>query len=318
MKQTHVFKRLCVALLCGALLLPTVPAQAQTEDRLSFVATNFPAYDLARALSCGTADIKLLLPPGSESHSYEPSPQDIIAIQNADLFLYTGGESDHWVEEILRSLGSDAPRAFRMADHVALLNEELSRSMQAHPDHEQQEHEEAEIDEHVWTSPRNVMEIARALNAELCTLAPMHSVDYTSALSDYLSQLTALDEAFVQIVAQGKRDLIIFGDRFPFRYFAATYGLRYDAAFPGCSEDSEPSVRTVVSLIDTVREQHIPVIFYIEYSSCRTADILVEETGAQKRLFHSCHTVSAEEMANGATYLSLMWQNADALKEALS
>ena len=111
---------------------------------------------------------------------------------------------------------------------------------------------------------------------------------------------------------------MIFGDRFPFRYFANAYHLRYDAAFPGCSEDSEPSVRTVISLIDTVREQQIPVIFYIEFSSRRTADILAEETGAKPLLFHSCHNVSAQEIEAGATYLSLMWQNTEALKEALN
>ena len=111
---------------------------------------------------------------------------------------------------------------------------------------------------------------------------------------------------------------MIFGDRFPFRYFAAAYGLRYDAAFPGCSEDSEPSVRTVISLVDTVREQEIPVIFYIEFSSRRTADILAEETGAKPLLFHSCHNVSAEEIAAGASYLTLMRQNVQTLKEALN
>ena len=118
-------------------------------------------------------------------------------------------------------------------------------------------------------------------------------------------------------MANGKRDLIVFGDRFPFRYFAHDYHLRYDAAFPGCSEDSEPSVRTVISLVDTIRAEQIPVIFYIEFSSRKTADVLAEETGAKELLFHSCHNVSAEELDAGATYLSLMWNNVAALKEAL-
>lgn len=315
-------KTLCTALLCALLLTPVVHAQEAPPSQellpLALVATNFPAYDFARSLAAGTAEVRLLLPPGSESHSYEPTPHDIIAIQNADLFLYTGGESDHWVDEILLSMGAEAPRTFRMTDHVALLSEELSESM-LKPQHEHSEgHEQEEMDEHVWTSPRNVMEIVRALCDELCSLRVEYTANYQAATADYLTQLQALDGAFSQIVAEGKRDLVVFGDRFPFRYFAADYGLRYDAAFPGCSEDSEPSVRTVVSLIDIVREQQIPVIFYIEYSGRRTADILAEETGAKERLFHSCHTVSAEDMANGATYLNLMWQNTNALKEALN
>lgn len=314
----------CLA-LCLALALAAPCAALAAEPRsgarnLTLLATVFPAYDFARQLACGTADIRLLLPPGSESHSYEPSPQDIIAIQNADLFLYTGGESDHWVEEILESLGGGAPRAFRLTDCVPLLAEEASASMQAGEghDHDHDGHEEAELDEHVWTSPKNAMRIAQSLSGVLCELAPSNAQLYTQALADYLLELEALDAAFTQTVAEGKRDLILFGDRFPFRYFAHDYCLRYDAAFPGCSEDSEPSVRTVMSLINTIREQDVPVVFYIEFSSRRTADILAEETGAKPLLFHSCHNVSAQELQAGATYLSLMWQNVSALKEALN
>lgn len=266
-------------------------------------------------LAGDTAQVRLLLPPGSESHSYEPSPRDIIDIQQADLFLYAGGESDHWVEEILASMGDNAPRTFRLTDCVTLLAEETSASMEQ----EAHEHgqEEAEMDEHVWTSPKNAMLIVQQLCATLCDIAPQNTQAYEGALSTYLADLKGLDAAFEETVANGKRDLIVFGDRFPFRYFAHDYHLRYDAAFPGCSEDSEPSVRTVISLVDTIRAEQIPVIFYIEFSSRKTADVLAEETGAKELLFHSCHNVSAEELDAGATYLSLMWNNVAALKEAL-
>ena len=294
----------CVALLCA-------PAVHASQEPLSIVCTIFPAYDFARQLAGDTAQVTLLLPPGGDCHSYEPSPRDIIRIQEADLFLYGGGESDHWVEEILSSMGDDAPRAFRLTDCVTLLAEETTESMEAH-------HEEAEMDEHVWTSPKNAMRIVEDLSAALCEIAPENADAYGAALTGYLGELEALDAAFEETVAQGKRDLIVFGDRFPFRYFAHDYHLRYDAAFPGCSEDSEPSVRTVISLVETVRAEQVPVIFYIEFSSRKTADILAEETGAKPLLFHSCHNVSAQELEAGATYLSLMWQNVSALKEALN
>ena len=302
-------------------LLPAMPSHAENE-RLQILASVFPACDFARTIAGETAEVKLLLPPGSESHSYEPTPQDIISIQNADLFLYIGGESDHWIEEILASMGKNAPRTFKLMDCVELLAEQTSKSMEHHHAHEHGEdcdhaHEAAEMDEHVWTSPRNVMLIASSLCGVLSELRPQNASVYHNACEVYLDELQALDEAFRQVTEEGQRDLIIFGDRFPLRYFAAAYGLHYDAAFPGCSEDSEPSVRTVISLVDTVREQKIPVIFYIEFSSRRTADILAEETGAKPLLFHSCHNVSAEEIENGATYLKLMWQNVEALKEAL-
>lgn len=316
-------------LLCLMICFPF--SSGAEEHFLSIIASNFPAFDFARSLTGDTADVKLLLPPGSESHSYEPTPQDIIAIQNCDLFIYTGGESDSWIEAILASMGADAPETFRMSDCVTLLASQTTASMEhshshdhneelecSDPDHVHEEGHLHEMDEHVWTSPKNVMLIASALAETLGKLNPALASVYSSNHAAYQAELAELDAAFEAIIAAGKRDLIIFGDRFPLRYFADAYHLRYDAAFPGCSEDSEPSVRTVISLVDIVREQQIPAIFYIEFSSRRTADILAEETGAKPLLFHSCHNVSAEKIEAGATYLSLMWQNTEALKEALN
>lgn len=318
--------------LLTCLMMLLSPAAFAEEEPLSIIAINFPCYDFARELAGSTANIRMLLPPGSESHSYEPTPQDIIAIQSCDLFIYTGGESDNWIESILASLDDEAPAAFRLSDCVTLLAAEETASMEhTHPhaleeectdeshnhthSHEAHQHE---MDEHVWTSPKNVKLIIDSLRHKLCEIDPANENVYSEKAAAYQAELTVLDETFEQIVASGKRDLLIFGDRFPFRYFAAAYDLRYDAAFPGCSEDSEPSVRTVISLVDTVRAEKIPTIFYIEFSSRRTADILAEETGAKPLLFHSCHNVSAEEIEAGATYLSLMWQNTEALKEALN
>lgn len=310
-------------LLC---VMMVVSPSLADDKPFSIIAANFPCYDFARTLAGSQANVQMLLPPGSESHSYEPTPQDIIAIQSSDLFIYTGGESDSWIESILASMGDQAPRTFRLSDCVSLLASETTASMDhthehdedcADPDHAHEEHHH-EMDEHVWTSPKNVMLIVEALRSVLCEMLPESAAIVTEAADAYLAELRELDHAFESIGAEGSRDLLIFGDRFPFRYFAAAYGLRYDAAFPGCSEDSEPSVRTVISLVDTVRAQEIPAIFYIEFSSRRTADILAEETGAKPLLFHSCHNVSAEEIESGATYLSLMWQNTEALKEALN
>ena len=322
-------KKLCSFLLCLMMLFPCVVSAEGAK--LSIIATNFPAFDFARSIAGSTANVHLLLPPGSESHSYEPTPQDIIAIQNCDLFVYTGGESDSWIEDIISSMGQDAPHTFRMADCVTMLASETTASMEhsyshshneewecSDPDHVHEEGHHHEMDEHVWTSPKNAIHIVNALKETLCTLNPTHSSLYSAACEAYQAELIKLDETFESIIASGLRRQIIFGDRFPFRYFAAAYDLDYDAAFPGCSEDSEPSVRTVISLVDTVRAQNIPVVFYIEFSSRRTADILAEETGAKPLLFHSCHNVSREEIESGVSYLSLMWQNTEALKEALN
>lgn len=294
-------------------------SQAAKAETLYVLTSNFPAFDFARSVAGSEVQVEMLLPPGSESHSFEPTPKDMIAIQSADLFIYTGGESDTWIENLLQSLGDEAPKTLRMSDCVTTLHEEHTESMEHHHVHADPAHQHhEEMDEHVWTSPRNAMKIAQTISEQLCLLQPENQIVFENNLNSYLSKLNELDKLFHQIVAEGKRSTIIFGDRFPMRYFAAEYHLSYDAAFPGCSEDSEPSVRTVISLVDKVRKEEIPVVFYIEFSSRRTADILAEETGAKPLLFHSCHNISADELASGATYLSLMHQNAEVLKEALN
>lgn len=319
-----LFPRGALPVAAGAAIAEQNSQPSESADKLQIVATIFPAFDFARVLTGDAADVFMLLPPGGDSHSYEPTPQDMISIQNADLFIYTGGESDAWIERILASLGQNAPQTFRMMDCVTALYEERSASMEdeAHDHAEEGDHaEEAdheEMDEHVWTSPKNAKRIVSALQETLSAVAPDRAALFAGNAEAYQGELDALDKTFEEIVANGKRRLIVFGDRFPFRYFAAAYGLHYDAAFPGCSEDSEPSVKTVMGLVQAIEREQVPAVFYIEFSSRKTADIIAEETGAKELLFHSCHTVSAEELEAGASYLSLMRLNADALREALN
>ena len=305
---------LALALTLGFAPAATLGEAGASGDRPRVVATIFPAYDLARAVGGERAEVSMLLPPGAESHSYEPSPRDIRDIAQADLFVYNGGESDHWVDSILSSLGDEAPRTLRMTDCVALVPEELKAGMQAEAE---DEHGETEMDEHVWTSPRNAAMIARAIAQALCDVDAAFSADYEARLAAYEQELAALDARFQAIVDGGARRVVVFGDRFPLRYFADAYGLDYFAAFPGCSAESEPSAQTLAFLIDKVRAEGIPVVFYIEFSAHRAADVIAEETGAQTRLFHGCHNVSLDELDAGATYLSLMTANALALEEAL-
>ncbi|MBE5801456.1 MAG: zinc ABC transporter substrate-binding protein [Clostridiales bacterium] len=320
-RRESIRKRLLGVLAAWMLAVCILPGGAVADEPLQIVATVFPGFDFARQVAGEEAQVTMLIPAGSDSHSYEPSPRDLLMIQNADLFIYTGGESDDWIERILTSMGEDAPCTLRMMDVVTVLEEEHSANMEPvhNHDHAHHDHEHSdEMDEHVWTSPRNAMAIVEAVADKLSSLRPEAETVFWDNAVRYIGQISLVDQAFRQVVAEGQRTLVIFGDRFPLRYFAAEYGLCYDAAFPGCSEDSEPSVRTVISLVDTVRREQIPVVFYIEYSSQKTARILAEETGATTLLFHSCHTVSAQEIENGTTYVSLMWNNVDALKEALN
>ena len=268
-------------------------------------------------------DVTLVVPAGRETHSFEPTPMDVIRISQADVFIYNGGESEQWVTDILDAAGEDIPCVLSMMDAAELHEEELVEGMQSgtsahdHHDHDEDE-EEIEYDEHIWTSPVTAMALCRAITDGLCQADPDHADSFRARLTDYLAALGALDGTFREIVAEGSRNLLVFGDRFPLLYFCREYGLDYRAAFHGCAGDTEPSLTTLKYLIDLVNEQHIPVVYTIELSSRKVAKAIAETTGAQVRTFHSCQTVSRAEFDAGVTYLQLMEANADVLREGLS
>ena len=301
-----------LAMLCA--LLSGCGAQSEPEgEGISVVATVFAPYDFARQLVGERGEVTLLLSPGSEAHSYEPSPKDIIEIQNCDLFIYVGGVSDAWVSDVLESVGGEV-RTVTLMDCVELLEEEHVEGMEVDED----EHEgEIEYDEHVWTSPRNAELICEKIAAALCEVDPEGAEEYGTALESYCAQLDELDAAFTEVVENGVRDTVVFGDRFPLLYFAKAYGLNYYAAWPGCADEAEPSAATVTFLIDKVKAEGIPVVFHIELSNEDMADTICNETGAKKMLFSACHNVTRAQFDAGVTYLELMWQNVDALREAL-
>ena len=317
-------RRILSALLALGLLLSlaacgagggAAAAEGQSNKSLTVVTTLFPAYDFARELCGGRCEIVLLVPPGAETHSYEPTPQDLLRIQSCDLLICNGGESEAWLDTLL----DGADRAFAvlsMLDCVDALEEEHKEGMQRIREEEAGE-DEIEYDEHVWTSPRNAAVICRAICEELCALDEAGAEEYRGNCESYCAKLDELDAAFRDIVAEARGNCLIFADRFPARYFVEEYGLDYFAAFPGCADDTEPSARTVAFLIDRVRGQNIPAVLYIEYSNQKMADVVCEDTGCGKRLFHTCHTVSAGDLENGATYLGLMWANTESVKEAL-
>lgn len=303
-----------LAVLAGCGTPDGAPAEKTEQDGPAVVATLFPAYDFARAILGGRGELTLLVPPGAETHGFEPTPQDLLRIESCDLLVGNGGESEAWLETLLDGREGGF-RTLLMLGCVDALEEEKTEGMQA--PREEDDGDGIEYDEHVWTSPRNARRICEAICAELCALDPEGAEQYRANCAAYCAELDALDAAFREIAAQGRLDTLIFADRFPARYFVEEYGLRYFAAFPGCADDTEPSARTVAFLIDRVREQEVPAVLYIEYSNEKMADVVCEETGCKKLLFHSCHTVSAADFAAGATYLGLMRANTESVREAL-
>lgn len=307
-------------ILAAALVLPLFACAAdpaEETDRLSIVSVSFPTFDFARAVVGDLADVTMLLDPGTESHSFDPSPKDIRKIQSCDVFLYGGGESDAWVDNILSSLDTENIRILSMMETVSLFEEETKEGMTAE-EHEA-EHEHADTyDEHVWTSPANAAAITEAICSAVCAVDSEHEEDYRANADAYIEALNALSADFADCIAQADRHTLIFADRFPFLYFVRAFGLDYYAAFPGCAEQTEPGAQTIAYLTKKVRDEQIPVVFYTEFSNQQLADSICEATGAEKLLFHSCHNVSKSDYDAGVTYVSLMRQNLENLRKALS
>jgi zinc transport system substrate-binding protein len=277
-------------------------SDAEENSRLQVVTTFFPQYDFARQITGDCADVTMLLKPGEEVHSYEPTPQDIKTIQNSDFFIYVGGENDVWVENILDSVKDDqeGPRAVRLLDLVETYAEEHLEGMMEEKGHSH-EHEESgaeeghdhgqeessaeedhdhgheeEPDEHVWTSPENCVILIEKLTEIFCEADPANAAVYRENGHSYQTSFEELDAEYREMAAGAARRTILFGDRFPFRYLAEELGLTCYAAFSGCSSESEPSASTIAFLIDKAYEERLPVVFQIEFSNGNIARAICE------------------------------------------
>lgn len=295
--------------LTFAFLLTAICANA--SEKISIVCTSFPCYDFARAVADVSADIHLLIKPGMEVHSFEPTPADVLKLAGCDLFVYIGGESDAWAKDILESFGDEAPETLRLFDCI----EELET---AERDHAHAEEHASEYDEHIWTSPVNAMAMVKTLGDKLTEISPENKTAFAENTLAYTAKIDELHSAFTDIVANAARNEMIFADRFPFIYFAREYELDYHAAFPTCAAESEPSAKTIAALIGKVIEDKIPVIYVLELSNGKTAQTIAGETGAEIRTFHSVQNVSEADFSAGETYVSLMQRNLEALREGLN
>ena len=322
--------------LAFSLTACTVPAEKADGGKLQIVTTLFPYYDFARAIAQDRADVTLLLSPGREAHSFEPTPLDAVTISEADVFLYNGGEGEYWVESMLDAAGEHIAVASRMVDYVDALNEEYVEGMQgadghdhdhehgSHDDHdhdhEEDEHDsdEIEYDEHIWTSPKNAVVLCRAVCDAICRADAENAAFYRANCDDYCAQLEDLDARFAALCESAPRRLLIFADRFPMLYFCREYGLDYRAAFHGCSGDTEPSLATIKFLIDKVEDENIPVVYTIDFGTKKVAAVVSECTGAAIETLYSMQTVSRADFDAGETYLTLMERNFEALRKGLN
>ncbi len=304
-----ILKAFISALLVSALVTITgCSAKAPEKDGLKVITVNFPPYDFVKQITGGSVIPDMLLKGGQDAHTYEPTAKDIMRINDADLFICTGGESDAWVDRIAGSLDGGV-KIIRMTDFAELIET-------GHEEHEHaHDHDADEYDEHVWTSPKNAITICEGITDALCEVAPGNAELYRSGLDEYKALLSQLSDE-LQAAADKLKSPLIFGDRFPFMYMARDYGIEYYAAFSGCSSDTEPSAAKMTELIDKAKETNARVIYHIEFSTEKVAKALAESVGADIRLMHSCHTVSEEDLTAGETYISIMRRNIAAFPDA--
>ncbi len=307
-------------------------------EKIKIVTTLYAPYDFAVQIAGDRADVNMLLSPGEESHSYDPTPQDIISIGSCDLFIYNGGENEKWVDGVLDSVGEKV-RVLRMMDVVdKVYAEEIVEGMQeakgdggerdsaagsddrANADEESfgSDGKDEEFDEHVWASVDNAIVISKAVKDEIAAIDPENEDVYRTRLDEYVESLSAVRDEIAQVVGGSPRKLLVFGDRFPMRYFTEEFGLDYYAAFPGCSADTEADAATIKFLIDKVKQENIPVVLKNEMSSGAIADAVAAETGASVCTLYACHNISKEDFNSGVGYIDLMKRNIEALKEALN
>ena len=326
-------------------------SEAKTDDankKFSVVCTIFPEYDWIRQLVGDKKDnyeITYLLDKGVDLHSYQPTAEDIAKIANCDLFVYVGGESDGWVDDALKESKNDKMQVVNLLETLGknVKPEEVVEGMQEEDehdhdhedadhdhedkdkdhDHEDADHdheEETEYDEHVWLSLRNATALVNTLAEKLQTIDPENKDYYAGTAADYTAKLGDLDSRYLATIKKAKVKTVLFGDRFPFRYLVDDYGLKYYAAFVGCSAETEASFETVAFLAKKTDDLKLKSVLVIENSDQKIAKKIVETTKDKNQnivVLNSMQSITNEDIANGATYLSIMESNLKALASAL-
>lgn len=308
-------KIISVILIAASLMLIFCSCEntSAKKDALSIVCTTFPQYDYLKNILGSDENLTLLLDNGGDLHSYEPTAQDIIQISSADMFVYVGGNSDKWVEGALKAANNPNLKTISLMELVEVYEEEYVAGME----HEHND-KHGTPDEHIWLSLRNAAAITQALCDTICKIDGKNAQTYKDNTQKYISELKALDAEYSSVVESAKRDTLLFADRFPFRYLIEDYNLTYYAAFAGCSSESEASFQTMAFLIDKTNELKLPLVLTIDGSDGSIAKTVCDETGAESAELDSCQSVSSEDIKNGTSYINIMKNNLEVIREALN
>lgn len=306
-----------------------ISASVFAASKKSIICTTFPEYDWIMNIlgkNASSFNVTLLQDKGTDLHSYQPTVKDMARISSCDMFVYVGGESDEWVEKALKNARNKNMIVINMMEVLGdtVREEEIVEGMQAEDEHEHghghHHEEEAEYDEHVWLSLKNAAVITQTLSEAVIKLDGKNAAAYKANTESYVSSLSALDGEFAKAVSQAKTKTLVFADRFPFRYLTDDYGLRYYAAFAGCSAESEASFETIIFLAQKIDEYALNAVLTIEKSNKKIAKTVVSNTKTKKQQIlemDSLQSVTQKDIKSGKSYLETMRQNLTVLKAAL-
>lgn len=321
---------LIVIILAGIIFGLNISGKNKTNsNKIKVTASNFASYDFLRAIIGDNDNIELtfLLGAGKDAHSYDPTAQDLVTIQKSDLFVYVGGEMESWSDKVMSSLDTGTTKVICVADDVDTMDEkDVDGAEKYQPTEEELAAEAAgltdhshEMDEHIWTSPKNAKKMVEILEESMEEIDPENASKYKTNAENYISQIEKVDSEIQEIVDNRVRDRLIFGDKMPMQYFIDYYGLEVSAAFKGCSTETEPSAQTISYLVEKAKSEKSPVILYIELSDGKVAKTIAEEVGngCEAMQIQTLHNLSKTDFDNGETWVSLMERNLDVLKKAL-
>lgn len=300
--------------LCGCIQRPDMQS-----GKLEIICSIFAPYDFAKHVAGDKANVTMLLPPGVESHSYEPTPSDIIKIENADALFYISEHTETWMPEIISAVKNKEIYVVSLSEDIGVkIHDDEHEHSEHHHDEDEDELEDGEMDEHIWTNLETSMEIVYDIADKLSDIDAENAEYYNNNASEYVKQIKALDNDFKNLFKSSARKEIVSGSRFAMKNFTNEYGLKFTAAFDSCVDNTEPSAAVMAKIIDTINNDNIPVVFYEELTEPKIARAVSLETGAKMLLLHSCHNISSDELKSGVSYVSLMRQNYYNLKEALN
>lgn len=286
-----------------------IPSQ---NEKIKVVATLFPQYDFVKQIGKEKVEVTLLLPPGVETHTYDPSPRDIIGINESNLFIYTGDEMEPWARSLAKTI-LDSVKVIDVSEKVEHIVDEHK-----HEETNYNEHHEHESDPHIWLDITNAKIMVDNITNALINIDNENAEYYMENAREYKEKLDKLDDDFRTVINNSKRNVICFGDKFSYMYFVNAYNLDYITVYDSCLAEAEPSMAKILEIEKQIEKENIPVIFYESLSEGKIAKQIAKDTAIKALVFSSVHTVSSEDIQRGATYISVMEQNLENLKLALN